>query len=257
MINLQRLNMDNSWFLEFEGLKLLIDPWLEGVEIDYFSWFNKQWHRTPPLDYGKVPSFDAVLITQKYPDHLHQVTLEKLQPKKVIGPKSIQKEIKKTLPNAEFIGLDKHQSKISINNIDIHFLPTRRAIDPIYDGYVLCSENESVYLLSHGFSLDEQHLSSLGNVPSCSLMFTPFNLYKLPFFLGGVVSPGIESVEKLCELIQPKVIVPTHDEDKHAEGIVSKFAKIEWSAQPEDLLKYPWLTDRYQAFSDYNLKRIS
>jgi hypothetical protein len=28
---IQRLNMDNSWYLGFEGLRLLVDPWLEGV----------------------------------------------------------------------------------------------------------------------------------------------------------------------------------------------------------------------------------
>ena len=39
---LQRLNMDNSWFLDLGGCRLLIDPWLEGQEVDYFPWFNTQ-----------------------------------------------------------------------------------------------------------------------------------------------------------------------------------------------------------------------
>jgi hypothetical protein len=37
---LQRLNMDNSWYLELSRLRLLIDPWLEGTEVDFFPWFN-------------------------------------------------------------------------------------------------------------------------------------------------------------------------------------------------------------------------
>ena len=56
--------MDNSWCLGLGGKRFLIDPWLEGVEVDYFSWFNTQWHRTPPLSYSELPAFDAVLITQ-------------------------------------------------------------------------------------------------------------------------------------------------------------------------------------------------
>ena len=43
-MQIQRLNMDNSWYLGFEGLRLLVDPWLEGTEIDFFPWFNTQWH---------------------------------------------------------------------------------------------------------------------------------------------------------------------------------------------------------------------
>jgi L-ascorbate metabolism protein UlaG (beta-lactamase superfamily) len=48
-MNIQRLNMDNSWRLEFGGKSVLIDPWLMGVEVDYFSWFNTQWHKTAPV----------------------------------------------------------------------------------------------------------------------------------------------------------------------------------------------------------------
>ena len=80
MISIQRLNMDNSFFVEINGWKLLIDPWLEGTEVDFFPWFNTQWHRTPPLPYEELPAYDTVLITQKYPDHYHEKTLKKLNP---------------------------------------------------------------------------------------------------------------------------------------------------------------------------------
>ncbi|NLR90125.1 MULTISPECIES: MBL fold metallo-hydrolase [Flammeovirga] len=256
MINLQRLNMDNSWFLEFDGLRILVDPWLEGTEVDFFTWFNTQWHRTAPVPYNELPAFDVVLITQKYPDHFHHQTLEKLQPKLVIGPDSIQKDLMKLLPNTEFHALNKKQTKVNVKGIDVHFLPTRRWIDPIYDAIVLSNGNESVYFMTHGFTLDQAHQEQLKEVGDCSLLVTPFNLYKLPFFLGGVVSPGIKGVEHLCETIQPKVVVPTHDEDKYAKGIVSKFAKIK-RATPKELNKYTWLKDRYQAFSDYKLSSIS
>jgi len=68
-MKIQRLNMDNSWHINFAGKSFLIDPWLKGVEIDFFSWFNTQWHRTPPIAIADIPDYDLVIITQKYPDH--------------------------------------------------------------------------------------------------------------------------------------------------------------------------------------------
>ena len=93
MIQVQRLNMDNSLFLEISGWKVLIDPWLEGTEVDFFGWFNTQWHRTPPLPYEQIPAFDTVLITQKYPDHFHAETLKKLNPGHIIAPGSLKENI--------------------------------------------------------------------------------------------------------------------------------------------------------------------
>ncbi|AZQ61140.1 MBL fold metallo-hydrolase [Flammeovirga pectinis] len=257
MINLQRLNMDNSWFIEFDTIKLLVDPWLQGTEIDFFSWFNMQWHRTPPLAFDNLPSYDAVLITQKYPDHFHKETLLKLQPKVIIGPRSIAKDVQKILPQTAFLPLDKKVNKITLKEVDIHFLPTRRAIDPIYDCFVLDDGNESVYFATHGFSLDQKHKEQLEEVSDCKLLITPFNLYKLPFFLGGVVSPGIEGVKTLFDQIQPKVIVPTHDEDKHAKGLVTFFAKVVRAVPTDQLKTLPWLSSTYQPLDHYKLTRIS
>ena len=101
MMKLQRLNMDNSWMLEFSGLKILIDPWLQGKEIDFFPWFNTQWHRTKPVPPGEVGQFDLVIITQKYPDHFHPETLKILNPAHILCPASIQDELKNILQRAK------------------------------------------------------------------------------------------------------------------------------------------------------------
>ena len=105
-MKIQRLNMDNTWFIEFAGLRMLIDPWLFGQEVDFFSWFNTQWHRTAPVPLAEVPDFDLVLITQKYPDHFHQETLKKLQPKLVVGPQSIENQLNKILPDSNILSFN-------------------------------------------------------------------------------------------------------------------------------------------------------
>jgi hypothetical protein len=222
-MKIQRLNMDNSWFIEMNGLKLLVDPWLEGKEVDFFPWFNTQWHRTAPISYDEVPVYDYVLITQKYPDHFHKQTLEKLQPKKIIAPASIEKQLKKLLPDAEVISLGKNQRSFSKNNVSIKWYPTARKLDPIYDAFMLSDDVESIFLATHGFFISKEEVKI---EKPLKLVISSFNDFQLPFYLGGTISPGIKGLKHLTEKLSPKYIISTHDEDKHAEGLVIKMAKV-------------------------------
>jgi L-ascorbate metabolism protein UlaG (beta-lactamase superfamily) len=220
---IQRLNMDNSWLIGLDGLTILVDPWLEGTEIDFFPWFNTQWHRTKPLDYSDLPKFDAVLITQKYPDHYHKVTLKKLNPSLVIVPSSIEKNIKKLLPEAEIISLGKKSDFFQRNGVKINFFASSRLIDPIYDALLISDEKESLFLATHGYFF--QQTEKISKLP-IKILICPFNEFQLPFFLGGTISPGLKGILHLSEKLNPEFIVATHDEDKHAKGLVIKTAKI-------------------------------
>ena len=257
MIQVQRLNMDNSLFLEISGWKVLIDPWLEGTEVDFFGWFNTQWHRTPPLPYEQIPAFDTVLITQKYPDHFHAETLKKLNPGHIIAPRSLKGKIEHLLPGASLTTLDSIDSQVMVNNVEVTFLPTQRKIDPIYDAFILDDGKESVFLATHGFQTSDKEIEQIKKASACRLLINPFNYYKLPFFLGGVVSPGMDGVRHLCEVLHPKKVIATHDEDKHAKGLVSKFAKVIRPSSTEALQKVPWLGDRYLELNHYQKIIIS
>ncbi len=250
-LKLQRLNLDNSWFLEIGNLKLLIDPWLEGKEIDYFPWFNTQWHRTKPLGYQALPEFDAVLITQKYPDHFHKATLERLQPKKVVCPQSIKKRLEKVLPKADVVGMSANKNAVGLDGVRFHFLPTPRKIDPIYDAFLIDDGSISVFVATHGFPSKAITKKVLDQASPCALLITPFNKYTLPALLGGTVSPGLDNVKALCDLLNPKQIVSTHDEDKHASGIVQKFADIT-RPEPAQLEQLSWLQTRLLAINHFN-----
>ena len=257
MIQVQRLNMDNSLFLEIGGWKVLIDPWLEGTEVDYFSWFNTQWHRTTPLPYEQLPDFDSVLITQKYPDHFHAETLKKLNPDHIIAPKSLGKKLRAILPKASLNLMATANNQISTHKVQVTFLPTQRKIDPIYDAFILDDGRESVFLATHGFNAGKNAMEQIRKASPCQLLINPFNYYKLPFFLGGVVSPGLEGVKHLCEILEPRAVIATHDEDKHATGIVSKFARIKRPFGNKSLTDFPWLKDRYLELNNYKRIEIS
>lgn len=227
-MKIQRLNLDNSWWLQIDSVKLLIDPWLQGTEVDYFKWFNEQWHATPPVKFEDCPDFDLVVISQKYPDHFHLETLKLLDPSKIIGPKSIRKKVAKHLPNAKFLSFHENLKNPFGLPLTLTFLPTNRKIDPIYDSVVISGVNESILVATHGapYSFDSKKLK---NIPGITTILSPLNEYKLPFFLGGTVSPGIEAAEELLTRTGAKHFLQTHDEPKHAKGIVSKFAKIVWA----------------------------
>lgn len=255
-MKIQRLNMDNSWFIEFAGLRILVDPWLMGKEVDFFPWFNSQWHKTSPLEIENLPSFDLVLITQKYPDHFHLETLENIQPSLVIGPQSIHKKLKAKLPSTQFIPFNKGVKQVLKSTLNIHHLPSPRKIDPIYDALVLENGQSSICLASHGYPSIWESKKIWGNLPPVELLISPFDHYQLPVFLGGTVAPGLDGLLILTKALNPKKIVATHDEDKHASGLVSKFAKITKAPRMAELEKHPLLKGRLLDINDYQPQLI-
>lgn len=243
--------MDNSWFLEIGGMRLLVDPWLEGEEVDYVRWLNVQWHRTAPIAYEAVPKHDLVLITQKYPDHYHEPTLSKLKPAVIMAPSSLGTRLKRLLPDARLYLFGRDAREHVHGGLRVTHLPTRRRIDPIYDAFVLEAGQDLVIVANHGLSLDTEHLAQLEGKGSCDLLMSPFNRYALPAVLGGIVAPGLEGLKTLIEATQPTHVVQTHDEAKHGTGLVPRFAKVD-RFSPEMAESLPWLKHRFIHITDYS-----
>jgi len=248
-MRLQRLNMDNSWHLEFGNMRVLVDPWLKGAEIDYFSWFNKQSHKTKSVPINDVPAYDVVLITQKYPDHFHIDTLLEMNPKQLVVPKSIIQKVNRILPQSSVYTFDQWSEYISNSSLKLHHLPSYRSMDPIYDALLLEDGAQSVLLATHGY--DTRWRELINRYPPIALALTPFNHYRLPKILGGDVSPGMNAVATLVHDLSPKHIVATHDEDKQASGLIPMLANITWAPSEEELLKNELFQDRLLTISDY------
>lgn len=239
--------MDNSWCITLGNKRILVDPWLEGEEVDFFPWFNTQWHGTPPIAYNKIPDYDIVLITQKYPDHFHIQTLLKLQPKLLIVPSSIQKRTKALLPDAKVFSLNKENRIYKDGDLTIQWFSTSRKIDPIYDAVVLSDAKEAVFIAPHGY-----HFKSKPDIDvPVKVLISTLNHFKLPFFLGGTVAPGIEGLKHLNINLSPEYIIATHDEDKLAKGLVMRVAKVVRVGKQE-LLDFPELYQKCFEINDYN-----
>lgn len=249
-MRMQRLNMDNSWHITLGGVRLLVDPWLEGVEVDYSRWLNVQWHRTAPLPYERIPDHDLVLITQKYPDHCHAPTLARLRPAVVCAPASLGGRLGRILPDSDLLLFDEDHPEQRVGHLRLIHLPTRRRIDPIYDAYALAVGEEVILVANHGIELDAGHRERLGSIGRVDVLMSPFNRYVLPSLLGGVVAPGLEGLEALIAATGPRVVVQTHDELKHGTGLVPRLARIE-PFMPETAARHPWLQSRFRDISDY------
>ena len=66
-MKLTRINPDHSWLLETPGLRLVVDPWLLGPEIDGFGWFHTQHLPQAAWPIAALGPLDAIVITQPFP----------------------------------------------------------------------------------------------------------------------------------------------------------------------------------------------
>lgn len=218
--------MDSSWWMDMDGVSFIIDPWLVGSEIDGFSWLNEQWHTTDPVEIKNIPDFQFILITQYYSDHCHPKTLKEIDDTiPIIATAGAYKRIKKELPQKDLI-LIKDNETISFKGIKITSLRPNKKMDPIYYSVIISKETDHSFFYSpHGFELTEKQ-KDIAAQYQYDLLMTTFSDFRIPKIMGGHVNPGIENVEYLNQLLQPKKILNTHDENKKGRGLVLKLAKV-------------------------------
>ena len=78
---IKHLNSDTTWFIKWNEIGILIDPWLIGDQSDYFRYFSCQEHRIK----SSIENFDEmkdeidlIIISHHYTDHCHEQTLRLL-----------------------------------------------------------------------------------------------------------------------------------------------------------------------------------
>jgi L-ascorbate metabolism protein UlaG (beta-lactamase superfamily) len=226
MLSIQRLNMDNTWWVNWGGTSLLLDPWLIGSEVDGFSWFNEQWHATPPVPLTELPYYQFIAVSQPYSDHCHAKTIALLsKDAKLLAVAPAKKRLVKELNNNHITEIpDLKNGFVSIGNLKIAKLSPNRLIDPIYHALIIAHGNELIIYAPHGFHLSNEQLKLLAGY-SIKLLITSISYFYLPPPLGGIINPGLEGAKQLVNHLQPQHWVNTHDETKHAKGIVIKLAK--------------------------------
>ncbi len=226
-LRVRRLNMDSSWEWDFDGFRLVVDPWLVGSEIEFFKWLSEQWHTTPPIPPEEVTPPEALLITQSYMDHCHLPTLELLPGDiPILASLTAHRLLSKKMPERqlEWVPDLLESGWLSWNGLELATLHPGRKRDPIYFATLIRYQEISVFYCPHGFHLSEAQREAIEGI-AFDLLITSFSDFRLPAWLGGHVNPGPENARQLAEVLQPRKVINTHDEQKRGKGLVSLLAK--------------------------------
>ena len=217
----------NSWLLEIDGLRVLVDPWLCGsLVFPPGSWFLKG---VLPQQFPIPSQLDLLLLTQGLPDHAHPETLKEL-PKSlpVVGSESAGR-VTKRLGFETVTQLRPGDCK-EFKGLKIR-ATAGAAVPNIENGYLLFWSTGSLYLEPHGV-LDPEIESR-----KVDTLITPTVDLGLPL-LGAFIT-GATVMTDLINRFQPQTILAsTTGGDIEFSGAISHILKAEGTtAAPEEIPK--------------------
>ena len=218
-MQITKINEDSTWLLQIDGLKVLIDPWLSPSQIDFHPWFSRQFHNQPQVAIETLPQPDFIFISHPFTDHCNKETLLQFAADTpIVALPPILKKIQKWQHFNTLLSLDEAP-------FTLRQLKTKRAL--VHKAFQISSKEKSLIYAPHGAVLSED---SHANV-----LITTTLSYRLPFFIGGTINMGLQKALVLKEKIGASYLLATHDEQKRAEGFVSKVASVKFEAHPEVL----------------------
>lgn len=230
MMNLTYLD-SNSWLIEIDGKRILLDPWLIGdLVFNNQAWLFKSKKNHPQ----PIPeNIDLILLSQGLEDHAHPPTLKKLDHDLPVVASPNGAKVVKELGYTNVTSL-KHGEVFQLGEqIEIVAVPGS-PIGPtlVENGYIIkgLESGKNIYYEPHG-----NHSDSLKEVAPIDVIITPLISLKLPVI--GAVIKGQETALKLCQQLNPQVILSTAaggDIDSQgmlvsiieADGDVEKFNRL-------------------------------
>ncbi len=237
-IKVNRLNADSSWIFNLDGIRLLVDPWLEGKSIVGHSLFYSATHSEPVLPVNQLPHYDALLITHPFGDHCHLPTLQQLaKDKPVIAPALAARTLRKigfTEVHALANSL-RQNTPFYFKGLEIYYYRADKKMDATHNSFLISSpaSNSKLLLCPHCTWFDDRSKYAAIFAGPIDLLVTCFSYYGLPMIFGGKANMGMADALKLVRQISPAAILSTHDEQKIEGGLVALFAKF---IPPENLL---------------------
>ena len=216
----------NGWLLQFDKIRILIDPWLNGsLTFPPGDWLIKG-ELKHSIDAPK--DIDFLLLTQGQPDHTHPPTLDK---------------ISKTIPVVASKSASGIVSKMGFNNVNtlkpgedfthnnLKIKATSGAYVPnIENGYIIDHNFDSVYIEPHGF-LDKNIKARY-----IDLVITPVIDFALP--LAGKFIKGKSVLPEILKLFKPStVLASTTGGDITFSGLINNIIKVDGSNEDNSLFK--------------------
>ncbi len=210
----------SGWLIEFEKLRILIDPWLTGT----LAFPPGRWLIEGKLAQEiKIPEqIDLLLLTQGLADHAHPETLSKL-PRSihVCGSSSAAKVVR----NLGFKKVQELKPGTTTQIKQLTIETTKGAPVPNFEnGYILTHPVGSLYLEPHGF-FDDQISSR-----KIDAAITPVVDVKLP--LAGAFLKGKTVLPKIIQRLNPlTILASTTGGNAEFSGLLGKLMKMEGSTE--------------------------
>jgi len=217
----------NGWLIEFDKIKILIDPWLNGeLTFPPGDWLIKGELKNEV----EVPSdINFLLLTQGQPDHAHPPTLQRINKSlRVIASESASRVVSRIgFNNIETL---KPGESFTYKNLNIQ-ATAGAAVPNIENGYIIDHKADSIYIEPHGF-LDKKI-----NSRYVDLVITPIVDYSLP--LAGKFIKGKTVLPDLLKLFNPSaVLASTTGGDITFSGILNYLIKEDVSLEDNILSKH-------------------
>ena len=213
----------NGWLIEFDEIRILIDPWLNGdLTFPPGDWLIKG-----KLDKDvEVPKdIDLLLLTQGQPDHSHPPTLNKIRKTiPVVASHAATKVVKK-------IGFKKVTTlnpgeTFKQENLKIQ-ATSGASVPNIENGYIIDHKLDSIYIEPHGF-LDKKI-----NSRHIDLVITPVIDFSLP--IAGKFIKGKSVIPEILNLFNPTtVLASTTGGDITFTGLINNLIKVDGSTDDDN-----------------------
>ena len=210
----------NGWLLEFNNLRVLVDPWLRGsLSFPPGSWLLKG---VLPHERPAPGTLDLLLLTQGLADHSHPESLDLLpRDLPVIGSASAARVVR----SLGFQTITSLKPGETTNHQGLTVRATAGAPVPMVEnGYLLEHKAGQLYLEPHGFldpNLPEQPLDAV---------ITPMVDLGLPA-LGAFVK-GCSVAPELVQRFQPTtMLASTSGGDVRFSGALSGILQMNGSVE--------------------------
>ena len=202
----------NSWLIEIEGKRILLDPWLVGTLVfGNLPWlFEEKKNNLPAIP----ENIDLILLSQGLEDHAHTPTLKELDHNIPVVASPSATKVVQELGYTNVTCLGHGESFTLADKVEIKAVPGS-PIGPalVENGYIVrgLASQKALYYEPHGY-----HSPSLQEVEPIDVVITPIISIKLP--LLGAVIKGQNSALEVCKWLKPQVILSTAGGDDVSFG---------------------------------------
>lgn len=216
----------NSWLIDLEHTRILLDPWLVGdLVFGGAKWLFRGFRQAP----RSIPdNIDLILLSQGLEDHAHPETLKALDRSIPVVASPNAAKVAQSLGYESVKALAHGQSYVWQEKVKFKAFPGSPVGPLLTENAYLVTDmvaGKRLYYEPHGY-----HDAALQTEPPVDVVITPLINLELP--LVGPFIKGQESALKVAQWLKPQVMLPTAaGGDISFEGMLISILKAKGSTE--------------------------